>query len=201
MAEDSPVPATTPPIPRRWVVGGLVVALLLVAAGWYAGGGGGTVGEPDQGSDGRARLPRRGEPAPDFAVPLTDGRTVRLSDFRGQPVWLNFWGSWCPPCRRELPAMEAAYRRLAPRGLVLLAVAVDESAAEADRYAKDHGASYLIASDPTRAVTGGGYPITNFPTHVLIDADGTVRDVVLAELDEAAFVERAGQIVAPREAA
>jgi thiol-disulfide isomerase/thioredoxin len=128
---------------------------------------------------------------------LADGRLVRLSDFRGQPVWLNFWGSWCPPCRAEMPDMVAAYQELQPRGLVILAVALDESLEEAADYARRNGAAYPIAADPKRISTGRAYPIANFPTHILVDRDGVVRDVILAPLNEELMLERAEKILAP----
>ncbi|MDQ3656115.1 MAG: redoxin domain-containing protein, partial [Chloroflexota bacterium] len=144
-------------------------------------------------------LPRVGEPAPDFFTVLGDGEVVLLSDYRGQPVWLNFWGSWCPPCRSEAPEMQAAYEELAPRGLVILAVALDEPLSVAVDYAELNGLSFLIAGDPNRKLTGDAYPIVNFPTHILIDRDGIVREVILAELSKDQFIARAESILAPRD--
>ena len=130
---------------------------------------------------------------------LGTGEVVRLSDFRGQPVWLNFWGSWCPPCRSEAPEMQAAYEALAPRGLVMLAVALDEPLSDAVAYAELNGLTYTIAGDPERQLTGEPYPIANFPTHILIDREGIVRDVILAELNQQQFIERAEPLLASGE--
>jgi len=129
-----------------------------------------------------------------------DGRPIRMSDLRGQPVWLNFRGSWCPPCRSELPGLQAAYQRLQVQGLVLLAVSLDESLEEAVGYAERHGATYTVAADPYRDGTAA-YPIANFPTHILIDRNGIVRDIVLAELDEDAVIARAEAILVRTEGA
>ena len=60
-------------------------------------------------------------PAPDFTLTLSDGRVVRLSEFRGQPVVINFWASWCAPCRAEAPTLEETHQRYADRGVVILA--------------------------------------------------------------------------------
>ncbi|HVM98184.1 MAG TPA: TlpA disulfide reductase family protein, partial [Candidatus Acidoferrales bacterium] len=68
---------------------------------------------------------RSGFPAPDFALTNLDGRTVRLSDFRGKIVFLNLWATWCPPCREEMPSMEQLHRRFESQGLVMLAVSED----------------------------------------------------------------------------
>lgn len=176
------------------LMGGILMAIVIVVASWYLGAQQGW-NQVGQGGINRTLLPKVGEPAPDLAALGTEGETILLSDFRGQPVWLNFWGSWCPPCRSEMPDMEAAYKRLAPQGLVLLAVSLDEPVADAIRYAELNGATYTVAGDPYRKGSAA-YPIANFPTHILIDREGIVRDVVLAELNEAQFVERAAAILA-----
>jgi peroxiredoxin len=178
----------------RATITGLAIAIALIAGAWYLGGRQ-DVNRIEQ-SGTRPALPRIGEAAPDFVAFDRNDEPVTLSQFRGQPVWLNFWGSWCPPCRAEMPAMEAAYARLQPRGLVMLAVALDESVADAVRYADKHGATYTIAADPFRRGTET-YTIANFPTHILIDGDGIVRDLVLAELSEEQFIARAAAILSP----
>jgi cytochrome c biogenesis protein CcmG, thiol:disulfide interchange protein DsbE len=183
---------------RGRVIAGLIMALVIVAGAWVIGGSQG-FDQLGRGGVNSSLLPKVGDVAPDFATILSDGRIVRLSDFRGQPVWLNFWGSWCPPCRAEMPDMEAAYKELGPRGLVMLAVALDEPPAAAFDYAARNGATYLIASDPKRESTSAGYPIVNFPTHILIDRDGIVRQIVLAELDKDGFLEYAEPLLGPGE--
>ena len=174
------------------------MALLIIAVAWLVGGRQG-FDQIGLGGVNSKLLPSIGDPAPDFVTMLSDGRVVRLSDFRGQPVWLNFWGSWCPPCRSEMPDMEAAYKELEPRGLVMLAVALDEAPSASFEYAARNGATYLIGSDPDRQATGEGYPIVNFPTHILIDRDGVVREIVLAELNTEEFIAYAQTILAPSE--
>jgi peroxiredoxin len=185
----------TPPAarPGRRVAAGLLVALVLVLAAWIVGGRQG-FDEIGRGGVNSRMLPKVGDPAPDLAALGPDGEAVLLSDFRGRPVWLNFWGSWCPPCRAEMPEMQAAYERLAPQGLVLLAVSLDEPLEDAVRYAEMNGATYAVAADPHRKGTAG-YAIANFPTHILIDREGIVRDVVLSELSEEEIVERAARIL------
>ncbi len=180
------------------MVAGLIMAVVIVAGAWIIGGSQG-FDQLGLGGVNSTLLPKVGDVAPDFATILSDGRIVRLSDFRGQPVWLNFWGSWCPPCRVEMPDMEAAYKELSPRGLVMLAVALDEPPAASIDYAERNGATYLIASDPKRLSTGEGYPIVNFPTHILIDRDGIVRQIVLAELDKDGFLAYAEPLLGPGE--
>ncbi len=179
-----------------------IIALVVVASAWYASDGQG-FDQTGQIRPSTAALPQVGEPAPDIEVTVIDERgeprdRVRLSDFRGQPVWLNFWGSWCPPCREEMPKIQAAYEEeLAPRGLVWLAVSLDEPAADGAEFAARHDATFTIASDPNRADIGPSYPIAYFPTHILIDEQGIVRDVVIASLDKEEIVTRAEQILTP----
>ena len=184
--------------PRGAVLAGIILTLVIVAGAWFIGGRQG-FDRIGFGGINSSLLPKVGKAAPDFATILSDGRIVRLSDFRGQPVWLNFWGSWCPPCRSEMPDMEAAYKELAPRGLVMPAVALDEAPSASFDYAARNGATYLIASDPERKTTGEGYPIVNFPTHILIDREGIVRQIVLAEIDKEEFIAYAETILSPSE--
>ncbi len=176
------------------VVVGVLVAVAIIAAALYAGAQQGW-SQIGQGGVNRSLLPRVGEVAPDLVAVGADGEVVQLSKFRGQPVWLNFWGSWCPPCRSEMPEMQTAYDQLEPQGLVLFAVSLDESVEDAVRYADLNGATYLVAGDPYRKGSAA-YPIANFPTHILIDRDGIVRDVVLAELNAEQIIERAQVILA-----
>lgn len=210
MTEAAPVDASprlgpsaleAPAPPRRAAAAaGLLLAVLIIVGAWFVGG---QQGFERMGFSGlnSSLLPKVGDPAPDFVTMLSDGSIVRLSDFRGQPVWLNFWGSWCPPCRSEMPDMEAAYKKLQPQGLVMLAVAVDEPASVSFDYAARNGATYLVASDPERKMTGSVYPIVNFPTHILIDREGIVRQIVLAELNTDEFIAYAETILQPSEAA
>jgi cytochrome c biogenesis protein CcmG, thiol:disulfide interchange protein DsbE len=121
--------------------------------------------------------------------------SLAYSIFRGHPVWLNFWGSWCPPCRAEMPDIEAAYEELQPRGLVWIAVSLNEPATQAAEFAARNHASILIASDPDRSDTGAAYPIANFPTHILIDKNGIVREVLIAAQSKEGIVEHAQKVL------
>lgn len=189
----SPTLASLDPSSRRGLLG-LLLAGSIVAAAWVIGDrqGFAAIG---LGGVNQSLLPKVGSPAPDIATLLSDGRVVKLSAFLGQPVWLNFWGSWCPPCRSEMPDMEAAYQQLAPQGLVMLAISLDESSDTAFAYAARNGATYLVGTDPARTLTSAAYPIINFPTHILIDREGIIQSIILAELDTAQFVSGAAVIL------
>lgn len=127
-------------------------------------------------------LPRVGEPAPDFTAVDAEGRQVSLSDFAGQPVWLNFWGAWCPPCRAETPELIQAYDQFRHDGIELVAVSLEEPSSDAFEYAEEMGMQFVVLSDPDRAAIRGKYRVRTFPTHIFINSDGTVEKIVLATM-------------------
>jgi peroxiredoxin len=141
-----------------------------------------------------AGLPAVGEPAPDFRAVDADGRLVALSDFRGQPVWLNFWGAWCPPCRAEMPELIRANETVEDRGAVLIAVSLDEPSQDAFTYAKRAGMDFVVLSDPEREAIQGNYRVRTFPTHIFIDADGIVREVVLTTMSTGVAISKLDSI-------
>lgn len=178
----------------RWVSIALATALVLVAGAWALGGREdfGTIGK---GGVNLRLLPKIGEEVPDFTAYDLEGNPVTLSSFRGQVVWLNFWGSWCPPCRAEMPDIVAAHQQLKGRNVVLLAVSLDETAEDAGQFAARNNAEFTILSDPNREATGRVYPIFNFPTHLFIDENGIVRAIVLSEMSKGEAVGRVEDIL------
>ncbi len=120
-----------------------------------------------------AAPPAVGQVPPDFAVATIDGRTVRLSDFKGQPVWLTFGASWCPDCRAEAPDVETAFQKYRARGLVVLAV-FQEDASTATDYARRAGLTFTLGVDPDTQIASS-YDVLGIPTHVFIGRDGKVQ--------------------------
>src|SRR3954470_20996580 len=179
---------------RTTVVVGLGLAVAIIVTAVLIGGREGweSIGE---GGVNRSLLPKVGSIAPDFVTEDVYGNPVRLSQFRGQPVWLMFWGSWCPPCRAEFPDIQAAYAQLAPRGLRMLGVSLRESPIDAASYAARNGATFLVLSDPDERDTGAAYPILNFPTHIFIDSDGIIRAVVLEDMDTQQAIDEANRLL------
>jgi peroxiredoxin len=120
------------------------------------------------------RPPSTGYAAPDFTLPDLQGRQVRLSDFRGKVVFLNLWATWCPPCRMEMPSMEALYRGLAGKDFVMLAVAEDEGGAPAvGSFVRELGLTFTVLLDP-EATLSPRYGATGYPETFIIDRNGEV---------------------------
>lgn len=165
--------------PHLFVTLGLIV--VIVAGAWLLTGRAG-FDQLGRGGVNQQLLPKAGEVAPDVTVTDILGNKVTLSSLRGKTVWLNFWGSWCTPCRSEMPEIVTAYSRVEGQGVVLLAVSLDESPLEAAYFAAQNNVTFPIYSDQYRTATNAAYPIHNFPTHIFIDKNGIVRHVVLAEM-------------------
>ncbi len=120
------------------------------------------------------RGPELGYEAPDFSLPDLDGKLHHLSDYRGQVVFLNLWATWCPPCRMEMPAMEALYQRLGGRGFTILAVSADENGATAVApYVSEMGLSFPVLLDPEGRLSPR-YGVTGYPETFIIDRQGRV---------------------------
>lgn len=176
----------------RTIVVSLLLVFGIVGGAWYLVGAQG-FDELGKGGVNQALLPKPGEPAPDIVVSDILGNRIALSSLRGKTVWINFWGSWCPPCRAEMPEIQEAYTRLAGDDFVLMAISLKEDPRVAALYAARNDATFPIFTDQFMIDTGAAYPIYNFPTHIFIDPDGIVRHVVLSEMtaDEAvAYVEQ-----------
>ena len=140
--------------------------------------------------------PRIGSLAPDFEAPDLSGKAVRLSDFRGRPVWINFWATWCPPCRAEVPDIQAAYQEKQGDGLVLLAVDLGEDANAVRRYVEASGITYTVVLDSDGSIAAR-YRVNGLPTHVFVDRAGSVRGLQIGGLSKSAFLGRLAGILAP----
>lgn len=129
---------------------------------------------------GQIPAPRQGFQAPDFTLETLEGSSIRLSNLRGQPVVLNFWASWCPPCRAEMPALQAAFEADGANGLVVLAVntTFQDSRAAAAAFIEEFGLSFPIALDQDGTVSRQ-YQLRALPSTWFIDAAGVVRQVVV----------------------
>lgn len=112
-------------------------------------------------------------PAPDFTLTTLDGQDVRLSDLRGQVVVINFWASWCVPCRDEAPALQAVWERYRDRGVVLLGVAWTDTERNARAFIDEFSQNYPNGLDLGTRI-GELYGITGVPETFIIDQQGQV---------------------------
>jgi thiol-disulfide isomerase/thioredoxin len=119
------------------------------------------------------QVPKEPLAATDFTLESLDGKTSSLSSHKGKLVFLNFWATWCPPCRSEMPAMQALYEKLQARGLVILAVDLAEEPAVVRDYVKQNKLTFPVLLDKTGEV-GGIYGAQSIPTTYLIDRAGNV---------------------------
>ncbi|MFQ5343028.1 MAG: redoxin domain-containing protein [Anaerolineae bacterium] len=126
--------------------------------------------------DSASKTVKMGQPAPDFTLRGPSGETIRLTDFAGQPLLVNFWATWCPPCRLEMPLLEQTYEKLKDDGLVVLAVDVQEGPELANPYIAEMGLTFPVALDRAGAVASA-YRVTGLPTSVFVDANGVVTDI------------------------
>lgn len=127
--------------------------------------------------------------APDFVLPGEDGKTYRLGDYRGKVVVLNFWATWCPPCRYEMPAMERAWQKVKGKGVVFLAVNVGEDEDQIFQFLGDYPVTFPILMDQKGEIVKR-YPVVGLPTTYIISPNGRVthRAVGTREWDHARLI-------------
>lgn len=112
--------------------------------------------------------------APDFTLKSRSGKNLKLSEFRGEVVMVNFWASWCGPCRQEMPLLEQLYKRYQPLGFTILGVHVEEDSSAAEKVLKDIPVSFPILYDNTNEVSKL-YGISAMPSTFLVDRNGNLR--------------------------
>lgn len=112
--------------------------------------------------------------APNFTLKSRSGKNIKLSELRGQVVMLNFWASWCGPCRKEMPLLEKIYKKYKRLGFTLLGVNVEENSTPAKNYLKDVKVSFPVLFDTTNK-TSKLYDVSAMPTTILIDRNGNKR--------------------------
>jgi peroxiredoxin len=123
----------------------------------------------------------------DFSLANVGGQTVRLSDFRGQPVAVNFFATWCGPCKDELPQFQAAYQQHRDQGLQVILVDLKESPTDVGAFASKMGLTMPIVVDERGTVAAEKYRLTGLPTTVFVDADGVIRGVQTGPLTAGAL--------------
>jgi len=117
-----------------------------------------------------------GQPAPDFALKSSTGENLRLSEYRGDVVMINFWATWCGPCRQEMPLLDQLYSRYQRVGFSLLGVNIDDDSGRAMDMIRELGVSFPVLFD-SRKVVSKLYDVDAMPVTVLVDREGNVRHI------------------------
>ncbi len=120
--------------------------------------------------------PRVGVPLSDFALVDIHGQKVQLSDYSGQVVLVNSWATWCPPCKAEMPDLNAYYQAHQEQGFVILAINAGDSTEAAADFAQSRNLTFPILLDPDLQLLEG-FGIHSFPTSILVGRDGTVKNI------------------------
>jgi peroxiredoxin len=122
--------------------------------------------------------PGRVRAAAEFAVATADGKGFRLNDYRGRVVFVNFWATWCPPCREEMPSMERLYARHRDRGFVVMAISVDADPRVVTPFVKETGITFPVGLDPKMDVANA-YGVRALPSSFLVDRQGNLAALAM----------------------
>jgi peroxiredoxin len=114
-------------------------------------------------------------PAPELRLTDTQGDSHALADYQGQVVLVNLWATWCPPCKEEMPALQAFYDKYQKEGFVIIAVNDGESTADVLQFVKEYELTFPVWLDPTYIATEQAFKTLNLPSSFVIDRDGTTR--------------------------
>lgn len=160
------------PFPRRI----FLTVILLLGLAWIVI----SRAAPGSTASGLVPAPRAGFLAPDFTLQTLDGQTVKLSDLRGKAVLINFWASWCPPCKAEMPAIQQVYDEYREKGLVVLAIdaADQDTLASAQAFLAANQLTFPVPLDANGETTRL-YKVNSFPTTFFVGPDGIIYDVVV----------------------
>lgn len=126
---------------------------------------------------------KEGSIAPNFVLQSVDGERIELKDLKGKGVFLNFWGTWCGPCKQEFPYMANQYEVFKDRGVEIVAVNVGESNIAVKNFMDAYGVNFPVAMDKDRQVTEA-YDITPLPTTFLINPEGKIIKVIKGTMTE-----------------
>lgn len=138
--------------------------------------------------------PLVGHPAPDFTLADLDGNPVALSELRGQVLLINLWATWCPPCRAEMPAIQAVHDDFAAQGFEVLAVNVREDPATVARYMQQNNLSFPALLD-SQGQVAADYRARVFPSSFFVDRNGIVRAVYLGPMSRSIIAGTVSQLL------
>ena len=135
-----------------------------------------------------------GSNAPNFSLEQLNGPEMALGDLKGKGVVLNFWGTWCEPCKEELPALQAQYDKFKDKGLVVLGVNIGESPIAVEPFVKQFNVTFPIVLDRQSQITKL-YRIGPIPTTFFISPEGEVKEIFIGQLNEAMIADKVSKIL------
>lgn len=185
--------------PVRSVVLPLLAVAVIVGVVWYlqvgrtSGGfttpsGTGIIArDPTRNHTGKPAAAAVGRVAPDFRLATLDGKALRLSDTQGKIVLINFWATWCPPCRQETPEIVRAYNQYKDKGFTVVSVDEQEDPGTVQKWVDEFGIPFLVALDTSGQVGQAFRAGTQFPTSVWLDPQGVITQVKYGPMDRQFF--------------
>jgi thiol-disulfide isomerase/thioredoxin len=123
------------------------------------------------------------DPMPEFALSRIDGSTLSSSELANKTVVINFWASWCPPCRSEMPSIESFYQEHRDENLIVVAVNAGESPEQIEQFVQEHDLTFEVVQDPTMQMMAQ-FGVLSLPTTFIIDQRGDIRGQHMGQLDE-----------------
>lgn len=151
---------------------------------------------PEIGATGPKKQDVIGKPAPPFRVQSIDGVTYDSAELRGKAVLLDFWATWCAPCRKDMPVVERLYGEFKDRGLIVIGLNVGEEREVVEKFVKQNKPAYPIALTSDSPVVAA-FEVNAFPTYVLIGADGSILAEQVGSEGEAALREMVAKAKLP----
>ncbi len=167
---------------RKYMVVGIAVLLLSLSLACAASSF--LPEQNDSATDEQEHTSANGEMAPNFTLMTPGGDEVELNEFQGRPVVLNFWTSWCGPCRMEMPDFQEVHQTYSEAGLVILGVNVEETSGTVTNYADELGLTFTLLLDSKGSVSES-YQIRAFPTTFFLDTSGVIRHVQVGTMAKA----------------
>jgi len=126
--------------------------------------------------------------APDFQLQNLNGQSITLSDFKGKPVLINFWATWCQPCVFEMPFIQEIHDEWSDKGLMVLAINIGDSSSEVEQFLQNHNLSLPVLLDTSKAVAQT-YSIRGIPTTFFIDKEGMIQEKIIGAFPNKAAIE------------
>ena len=130
----------------------------------------------------QVKLIEIGKPVPDFTLSDAEGKSWNLSELRGKVVFINFWATWCPPCRQEMPSMQALYTTMPPSKFAMLTILSKDDPNRAKNMARKMGYTFPVLNDPD-SKTETDYGITGVPETFIVGPDGILKEKIIGPWD------------------